>query len=361
MGTLQADIQQKQKEIEQHRSDMFALFADLGRIVAPVEQLSSLGYALKEYEIFCKATEEYEKAKRSYEQLSGYISQLEDRSRKIKEIQRDIRLLRKPLDRVFARVGAIAYEAYTCDNLADHLKEACAPFFEDHHRKTKRLEERVEAPGNRVNRFLCDSRLRSLRRDLPAVFIKAGRCLAAIGCAAELPFCEKHDLMSQLENFMQKKSGLEQELEVHVGAMAKLKSEEVQSPKARLEERASQMRSRQKEAEKAAAVYGKALYDTLPSDVNARTIGSRAIELMDQLTLHKNRIKTLQREIKVLENLIQVQELQAQVELDNQRIEMLRSQIETCNRQIEQIESTIAEKQKKITALLPPPMVTSNG
>ena len=99
----------------------------------------------------------------------------------------------------------------------------------------------------------------------------------------------------------------------------------------------------------------------MPESVHSDQIGQKAIQLMDQITLHHKRIKSLQREIKQLENLIQVQELEAQIELENQKIELLRSQIDTCNRQISQIAASIHEKRNRITILLPPSMVHTDG
>ncbi|NLE15713.1 MAG: hypothetical protein GX626_07560, partial [Spirochaetales bacterium] len=61
MGNLQADIQQKQKEIEQHQNDVFFLYADLGRSVALVQQISRLPFAAAEYEAFCALMDAYER------------------------------------------------------------------------------------------------------------------------------------------------------------------------------------------------------------------------------------------------------------------------------------------------------------
>ncbi|ADY12722.1 hypothetical protein [Sphaerochaeta globosa] len=358
MGNLQADIQQKQKEIEQHFSDVFSLYADLGRSVALVQQISSLRYAVNEYAKFCSELERYESAKHSYEQLLGYISQIEDRSRKIKEIEKDIRLLEKPFASVYAQLGAIAYEAYISQTLREHVRQACFPFFEDHAKKTRKLENRKQVHTGFVGRQIINVQLDLQRKVLPGLLVKAGQHLVAIECERDLPVIHRQSLLDELQHLKERQQELGQELELHHSAMAKLQSQEVQSPKARLEERASEMKSAQKAAEKAASVYGKALYETLPEDVHADQIGQKAILLMDQITLHRKRTKSLQREIKQLENLIQVQELQAQIELENQKIELLRSQIDTCNRQISQIAASIDGKHKRIATLLPPAQLT---
>lgn len=361
MGNLQADIQQKQKEIEQHQNDVFSLYADLGRSVALVQQISTLAYAHGEYERFCVEMEAFESAKHSYEQISGYISQIEDRSRKIKEIEKDIRLLAKPLEGVYAQIGAIAYEAYGSQTLKEHVKQACFPFFEEHSKKTRKLENQLQEHTGLLGKQYIRFQLDLQRRSLPSLLAKAGKQLVAIGCESDLPLAGREALLQQLKSSTERAMELNQELQLHQGAMAKLQFEEVQSPKARLEESATAMRMAQKAAEKAASSYGKALYETLPESVHADQIGQKAILLMDQITLHRKRSKSLQREIKGLENLIQVQELEAQIELENQKIALLRSQIDTCNRQISQIAASIDEKQKRIANLLPPTTSTNDG
>lgn len=361
MGNLQADIQQKQKEIEQHQSDVFSLYADLGRSVALVQQISPLPYAAGEYQLFCTQMDAYESAKHSFEQISGYIAQIEDRSRKIKEIEKDIRLLARPFARVYAQLGAIAYEAYGSQILAEHVMQACFPFFEEHAKRTRKLENLKQAHVGFLGRRFIGLQLDVQRKILPGLLAKAGARLVAIGCEKDLPLSGRQSLLDELEDLKERRRELSQELELHQSAMAKLQSEEVQSPKARMEERANVMKMEQKAAEKAASSYGKALYETLPESVHSDQIGQKAIQLMDQITLHHKRIKSLQREIKQLENLMQVQELEAQIELENQKIELLRSQIDTCNRQISQIAASIHEKRNRITILLPPSMVHTDG
>ena len=361
MGNLQADIQQKQKEIEQHYRDVFSLYADLGRSVALVQQISSLSYATNEYVRFCSEMERYESAKHSYEQLSGYISQIEDRSRKIKEIEKDIRLLEKPFASTYAQLGAIAYEAYTSQTLREHVRQACFPFFEDHVKKTRKLENQKQVHAGFIGRKIISLQLDLQRKVLPGLLVKAGRHLVYIECERDLPIMGRQSLLDELQRLKERQQELGQELELHHSAMVKLQSQEVQSPKARLEKRASEMELAHKAAEKAASAYGKALYESLPENVDADQIGQKAILLMDQITLHRKRTKSLQREIKQMENMIQVQELEAQVELENQKIELLHSQIDTCNRQISQIAASIDEKRRRIATLLPPTHKITDG
>lgn len=353
MGTLQTDIQQKQKEIEQHHRDLYSLYADLGDSVALIEHLSPIGYAHQMYERLCKEMQELETARHAYEQLAGYISQMEDRSRKIKEIEADIRTLSKPKKKIFAQLGAIAWEAYGSEVLVDHVKLVCDPIFEEPQRRIHVLSERLEAPIGLIRKTLLRQRLKSERASLPVLFAKAGRQLVEIGCEADLPLKDHQPLMKELGELREREAELHQELEVHQSAMAKLQSQEVQSPKAKLDASEQVLRQAQKACEQASSVYGKELYETLPDDVNTHMIGHTALGLMDQITLHRKRIKQLENDIQMLQNMIKVQELEAQIELENQKMALLKNQIETCNRQIQQVSSSIQQKKSAIESLLP--------
>ena len=361
MGTLHADIQQKQKEIEQHQGDLFSLYADLGRSVALIEQISSIGFATDSYDSYCEKMALYEGAKHEHDQISLYIQQIEDRSRAIKEIESDIRSLHKPYRQLCAQVGAIAYEAYGSQILADHLVQVLSPFYEDHHKRTRILEERAEKGSSLILRRLNRLQIEHSRRSLLPILAKAGSRLVELGLEADLPLSRSAHLTEELSSLKLRKEELEAELELHQSAMAKLQSEELSSPKARLEQHLQAMKAAQKACDKAAMTYGKELYETLPETISAQTIGHKAILLMDQITLHQSRVRTLQREILDLQNMIKVQELEAQIELEKQKITLLQSQIETLNRQISQVTSSIESKRGQIRTLLPEQDVRADG
>lgn len=127
-GSLQADIQEKQKAIVQHHDDLLALYMDLAKSVSLIEENVSLGYARSEYEQYRETEQKWEEAKESFEQVRVYIQQMEDRSRKVKEIASDIKALAQPKRNVHAQIGAIAYEAYGSESLPEYIEEVCQPF-----------------------------------------------------------------------------------------------------------------------------------------------------------------------------------------------------------------------------------------
>ncbi len=361
MGSLQADIQDKQKAIEQHHEDLLDLYMDLAKSVSLIEENVSLGYARSEYEHYRDTLQKWDEAKQSFEQVRVYIQQMQDRSRKVKEIAYDIKALAQPKRKVHAQIGAIAYEAYGSESLPEYIEEVCQPLFEEHQRKTRKIEERLESYNGKLGRHILHFRLDASRRQMVGLLSKAGESLVAIGCEADLPLSRHPEVGKQLEQLRKKESALQQEMELHQSAIARLRSEEVPSPKSRLEELSQAMKKEEKTYQRAAHLYGKALYESLPDSVHAGMVGQKAISLMDQITLHRSRIRTLEEEIKNLQNLIKIQEFEAQIELEKQKIDHLQTQIETYNRQIAQVHASIQHKQNKINELLPMKEPESDG
>ncbi len=366
MGTFQADIQQKQKEIESHRRDLHALYAELGFSIALIEQITPLGFATAEFNRFVEVDALYEEAKQTFERIQGFISQVEDRSRKIQQIEADIRALQGPRKSLHGRLGAIAYEAYGSASLPDYLQEACTPLFANHHHMIKRVQDALEdcktqkGALSHLQCTLLNMRLQHFRKQMPTLLVKAGAKLASLGCEADLPGVGKESLVAELTQFKKRERALQQELDIHHSAVAKLRSQERESPKNQLESSRSQLREMEKQRTRTSYLYGKALYEKLIQNASTQLIGSASMALMEQITLHLNRVARLEKDILGLQNLMQVEELEAQIELENQKIRHLRAQIEQSNKQISQVELSIARKREKITLLSPKKMPPDN-
>ncbi|WP_320128031.1 hypothetical protein [uncultured Sphaerochaeta sp.] len=374
MGNLQADILGKQKEIEGHHNDLLAFYSDLGKTVAAIEMVTPLGFCDQEYKAFLEVEARHIEARQAYERLKLYVTQLEDRSRKIKQIEADIKALQIPQKKLFARLGAIAYEAYGAQTLADHLLEVCTPFFETHCQRTKNLEKayaktQQQAKSSlilvrgraRISAQVLAKLLEVQRRKVLPQFAKAGAALIAIGCEGDVPGLGTENLKSELKNFLRRQEELAEELAIHKNAVAKMKDQEVDSPHRQLEQSKSQFALQGKELDKMAALFGKALYETLPVDISSKAIGKVAISLIDQISLHLRRIDQLEHDILQLQNMIKIEELQAQIELDNQKVELLNAQIETSSRQISQVELSIENKRQKIALLMPKKVLDYHG
>lgn len=80
---------------------------------------------------------------------------------------------------------------------------------------------------------------------------KAGQALVAIGCEPDLPLDRHPEVAEQLERLRKEEAALQQEMELHQSAIARLRSEEVPSPpKSRLEERSQAMKKEEKKLPK---------------------------------------------------------------------------------------------------------------
>ncbi|MDY0288661.1 MAG: hypothetical protein RBR15_07550 [Sphaerochaeta sp.] len=359
MGTFQADIQQKQKEIESHHSDLHTLYAELGFSTALIEQMTPLGFATEEFNRFVEVDALYEEARQTYERIKGFISQVEDRSRKIEQIEADIRALEGPGKSLYARLGAIAYEAFGSGSLPDHLQERCSPLFSDHHNAISRMQDALQDCTTRkgaLSRAKCtllNMRLQRRRKQALPLMIQAGSLLSSLGFETDLPGADRGSLVAQIAQFRKKEQALTQELDIHHSAVAKLRSQEEESPRSQLESSRVQFREMEKQRAKVSFLYGKALYEKLRGTRHSHLAGSASVALMEQITLHLNRISRLEHEIRELQNQMKVEELEAQIELEAQKISHLRTQIEQSNKQISLVELSIARKREKILALTP--------
>lgn len=359
MGTFQADILHKQKEIESHRGDLYTLYAELGFSIALIEQITPLGIATEEFKAFVDVDTRYEEARQTYERIEGFISQLEDRSRKIQQIEADIRALNGPRKSLHSRLGAIAYEAFGSDTLPDYLKEACTPLFADHHSMIRGLQTSLEhcrAEKGALNTLQCSllkMRLQHARRQVIPLLVKGGAILAKLGCEDDLPGLGKEHLVAELAQFKKKEAALQQELAIHHSAVAKLRSQEKESPRNQLETSRNQFREMEKQRKRVSNLYGKALYDKLDQNASAQQVGSASMALIEQIRMHLRRVDRLEKDILDLQNQMKVEELEAQIELENQKIRHLRTQIEQSNKQISQVELSIARKREKIASLKP--------
>ncbi len=360
MGTFQDDIQQKLKEIELHRSDLYTLYADLGFSIALVEKITPLGCATSQFNRFMEVASRYEEAQQTYERIKLFISQLEDRSRKIEQIEADIKALQEQQKSLHARLGAMAYEAFGSGSLPDHLHERCTPLFADHHHASSKLQaalKQCQAQKGSLAHVQCKIltlRLQHSRKQLVPLLMKAGALISSLDLEAEVG---RGSLIPELARCKKQEHSLQQELDIHHSAVAKLRSEEKVSPRNQLESSRIHFKEMEKQRMEASYLYGKALYENLGEKVSTNLIGSGSMALVEQITLHSRRIARLEKDIIGLQNLMKVEELEAQIELENQKILHLRTQIEQSNKQISQVEFSIARKRDKIRSLSPRKLV----
>lgn len=87
MSTLQSQIQRLSRAIEEHRRDLRTLYGDLGKATATDDSPSAQEVLQKK--------REYEIQEELYQQLTFSLKQFEDRSRKLKQVQKDLKVLSK--------------------------------------------------------------------------------------------------------------------------------------------------------------------------------------------------------------------------------------------------------------------------
>lgn len=268
---------------------------------------------------------EYENQEELYQRLSSSLKQFEDRSRKLKQVQKDLKVLSKRKKALSAQLGAIAYEAYGNASYSDELSSILAPFLATRKRRTAHMP--------------IPAWLR--RRALGRIFLKLGEQVLDNHLEEELRSEAREELFVQIREYRSREHLLGEELALHRSALDQLKNSDIQTPWLRLEAyNQSRMRAL-KAYEEAAIAYGRQMYDH-EEDRNP---------LVTQITLHRTRIKQLGGEIKEKQNRIKIQELEALIEIEKQKIEHIADQIGALQGQIDQLNASIAKRRTLIRML----------
>ncbi|MDX9914609.1 MAG: hypothetical protein RBS49_01870 [Sphaerochaeta sp.] len=345
MANLQREIAYRRRQITIHEEDLASLYGELGQLGFQSEDEGSDTVVAEQRQRYKEALAQWQEAEHSHQQIALYIRQIEDRSRKIGEIEADIKRLGVEEDQVHAQLGAIAWEAYGFNVLAHRIRELCHPIFAAPEQKMRTLNARANAQRGSLMRKIALARLQRLRAHLNELLLEAGRAIAAAGWEEDLDLGRAGGLGEALSSVRRRGQELGEELELHKSAMAKLKSEELSSPKAKLAQ--SEERTRQAKAvcDVQGREYGRLLYER--RDEMAQVWESQ----LRQITLHRNRILMLQQEIRQLRNQIKAEELEAQIEVERRRIAHLRSSMESAHRQIVSLDDSIADKVRRIEAL----------
>lgn len=317
MSTLQSQIRQLASAIEEHRRDLRTLYGDLGKAAAKSDSPSAQGVLQKK--------REYEIQEELYQRLTSSLRQFEDRSRKLKQVQKDLKLLSKQKKELCGQLGAIAYEAYGNTSYSEELAQTLAPFLE-----TKKRRTSARAIFPHVH-----------RRTLGRMFLKVGEEILNRQLEEELRSEARHELFEQVQEYRNREHLLGEELILHQSAIAQLKSSEMQTPWFRLDTYNQSRMKALKAYEEAAIAYGRQVYNQ-EGEQNSLTM---------QITLHRTRIKQLGSEIKGKQNQIKIQELEAQIEIEKQKIEHIADQIGALRSQIDQLNSAIAKRRTLIRML----------
>lgn len=346
MVNPQREIAYKRRQITTHEDDLGSLYRELGQLGLQSEDEGSDALLLEQRLRYTKALEIWREAEHSHQQIALYLSQIEDRSRKIGEIESDIKALSVEEEQLYAQLGAIAWEMYSFDRLTERTRALCHPIFASHAHKIESLNGWATGQRGTLLRKIALSRLHALRSSLNALLKQAGRAISAAGLEEELNHERSAHLVASLSSLQKRGEELDEELGLHQSAMAKLKSEELSSPKAKLAE--SEERS---EVAKAACQVQEREYGRLLSERKA-ALRQEWGSLVRQITQHKHCILKLQQEIRQLANQIKAEELQAQIEVERRRIAHLSASMESAHRQIIGLDASIADKERRIAALL---------
>jgi len=345
MANLEREIAGKRRQIATHEEDLGTLYRELGQLALQSEDDRPGGLLGEQRLRYREAQQRWQEAEHSHRQIAGYISRIEDRSRKISQIEADIKSLSGEQDAVHAQLGAIAWEMYGFGLLSERTRQLCQPIFSAQAQKMQSLADRAAAQRGTLLRRIALSRLHRLRSSLDLPLLKAGRAIAAQGWQEDLTFERAPTLLEALTSVQKRAEELAEELDLHKSAMAKLKSEGLSGAKEKLAQSEERAKAAKVACDGQAREYGRLLCE------QTTAIPPSWQSLIRQITLHKNRIQMLQQEIRQLGNEIKAEELEGQIEVERRRIAHLRASMESAHRQIVALDASIADKERRIEVL----------
>ena len=342
----------KKTQIEKNEMDTALLYEELGRTVSHIAKNKSISYCDEYLTSFSLANDEYYRLKKTQEKFTNIEKNSTSLADEIKNINKKIRINQKEIREIMLRFGAAAYEAYSSKSLNDEIMKLLSGIFEEKHRKIENLEQKLERTKGQLLRTVIQNRLNSIRKSLLELFYEAAILVESNDFIDMIPIKDQKSVLSHYHDLKNKESELVYSSKILKSELEELKEKGAAEVKTKLEELKVKIEIAADDEKNAAVLLGTELYDTLPDDITSYEIGDEAINLIDQITLHKRTIEKIEKDIELLHNELKIEEIKTQIQDKNSDIERLELQIKSCNDQIENIEDSIAEKKSQIDAIV---------
>ncbi len=345
-------IKIKKEKILENEKDTSLLYEELGRSVNEISKIRTLNYCDELLTSFSLANDEYLKLKSKREKYLNIEKTLDSLEKELKNINKSIRENESELKKVLLRIGAASYEAYASKILSNSTMKLLSVKFEEKQKKISVLESKLKTSKLDLSKNIIQKRINSKRVNLLETFYEAAILLETQGALESIPMIDKENILNHYTELKHKQSELLYSFKIYKEERDKLKKDGEGDTKSKLEELKRSVILAKESAVKAAILLGSELYEILPDDITSKDIGVNAIELIDQITLHKRAIDKLNNDIKLLTNELKIEEIKSQISMEKSNIERLELQIETCNEKIDKIESSISDKKIQIDNLV---------
>lgn len=342
----------KKTQIEENEMDTALLYEELGRTVSDLAKNKSISYCDEYLTSFSLANDEYYRLKKTQEKFTNIEKNSTSLADEIKNINKKIRINQKEIREMLLRFGAAAYEAYSSKSLNDEIMSLLSAIFEEKQKKIENLQQKLQRTKGQLLRTVIQNRLNSIRKSLLELFYEAAILVESNDFIDVIPMKDQQSVLSRYHDLKNKESELVYSNKILKSELEELHKKGSAEVKTKLEELKVKIEIAAEDEKNAAVLLGTELYDTLPDDITSYEIGDEAINLIDQITLHKRTIEKIEKDIELLHNELKIEDIKTQIRDKNSDIERLELQIKSCTDQIENIENSITEKKSQIDAIV---------
>ncbi|MGH4036606.1 MAG: hypothetical protein ACRQFF_02005 [Sphaerochaeta sp.] len=342
----------KKTQIEENELDTALLYEELGRTVSDIAKNKSISYCDEYLTSFSLANDEYYRLKKTQEKFTNIEKNSTSLADEIKKINKKIRINQKEIREIMLRFGAAAYESYSSKSLNVEIMNLLSAIFEEKQRKIEDLQQKLQRTKGQLLRTVIQNRLNSIRKSLLELFYEAAILIESNDFIDMIPMKDQRSVLSRYRDLKNTESELVYSSKILKSELEELQKKGSAEVKTKLEELKIKIEIAAEDEKNAAILLGTELYDTLPDDITSYEIGDEAINLIDQITLHKRTIEKIEKDIELLHNELKIEEIKTQIRDKKSDIERLELQIKSCTDQIENIEDSIAEKKSQIDAIV---------
>ncbi|MBK5201001.1 MAG: hypothetical protein JJE21_05640 [Spirochaetaceae bacterium] len=345
-------IKIKKDKILENEKDTSLLYEELGRCVSEIAKIKNFSYCDELLTSFSLANEEYIKLKTKQKKYLNIEKNLDSLEKELRNVSKKIRENESNLKQVLLKIGAASYEAYASHTLSSNIMSLLSVKFKEKQNKINYLELKYKESKSKLFKALIQKILNFKRANLLETFYEAALLLESQSNIETIPMIDKEKVLNKYTEIKHTQSELLYSFKIFKGEIDNLKKDDVDDSKTKLEELKRLVIQAEDSATNAAILLGSDLYEILPDGITSNDIGVTAIELIDQITLHKRTIEKHNNDIKLLTNELKIEEIKSQIYMNKSSIKRLKLQINVCNGEIETIESSIGEKKFLIDSLV---------
>lgn len=349
---VKEEIVKKKDNIKKIEKDMDLIYEDLAQSVASFSKEKDFTWCEELLSSYNLSNDEYIKLKERQTQLNNQVEFLESLNKKIKNVDKKLLVLKKTLDSMLYRFGAIAFESFSStSNRESDVYKLLMPHFEESQNLMDNLQQKQLKSKNILIKKLISLKISKNRKNLKDVFYNAALELEKKDMLNDIFTSVNNKLYEEYLSVKKQQKKLTLKRKNYLNTIKQIEEDKKEGLDSKIQELNKEIKIAEEHTQSAAILLGKGLYEELPNQISSAQVGETSIELIDQITLHKRSLDKVNNDIKLLENELKMEEIRAQINYDKTNIDHLEKQIESCEKKIEAIELNIEKKQQQIAKL----------